>query len=473
MGIVNRRFYADIMDLHEEVTGSCHLVVVKLPNGRTIKFLVDCGLFQEPQYEELNSNFTFNADELDFVCVTHNHTDHTGRVPMLYHQGYSGKVYCTIPTRSLMPLSMIDNYKVLKEAYKRAHKKQIYTEVDVDRALSNLEGCKYGEKIVIDENIEIKFLKNGHLLGASMILVRIKYPDEQDMFILFTGDYKPSNVFFDVDPLPEWVKKLPLTMITESTYGIMTTDEIEYCFEDNILEAIQANKDVILPVFSLGRCQEILYILRCLQREGKLPASIPIYFDGPLAHSYTKIYLDHPEWLHESMREFLPVNLRYVQKQDREDIVETDQQKIIVTTGGMVSHGPIQYYLPEFIERSNVLIHLTGYCAEGTLGRVLKETEYGNALSLSGITVLKEAEVKDTNEFSGHAKADELIELLKQFDNIQTVLINHGEHDEKFEFSKIVKEEINPSHHVAILDRQHYYRIGQYGLIKVLNTKFL
>ena len=243
------RFYADVMAMHPEVTGSCNLVIVKLPNAETIRFVVDCGLFQEREYEELNSTLPFNAENVDFCLITHNHVDHTGRLPFMVKSGFFNKIYATETTCKLLPLALNDSFKVLRDVSKRKNKKCLYNEIDVERTLLCLEPCKYYETIEIGQNVKIIFLNNGHLIGAALILVQISYPGFNDINLLFTGDYNKQNMFFDVNPIPEWILELPLTVIQEATYGDMDTNEMHKCFKDNILKCIDDDGTVLVPVY--------------------------------------------------------------------------------------------------------------------------------------------------------------------------------------------------------------------------------
>lgn len=285
------RFYVDVMALQAEVTGSCNLVIVKFPDGSTTKFIVDCGLFQEKDYQNYNLTFPFNSNEIEFALITHNHVDHIGRLPLLTKKGFNNKIYCTNTTKLFMPLALFDSYKVIKETAKWNHTKELYSEGDVAHAISLTQGCKYGQPVYITPNIKATFFINGHLLGAAMILVQINYTGHPDINLFFTGDYNNKNMFFDVEELPKWVLNLPLTIVQESTYGDMDSSEIRPCFEDNIIKCMERKKTAVCMVFSLGRSQEILYILKKMQDNGTLDSSIPIYFDGKLAIKYTELYL--------------------------------------------------------------------------------------------------------------------------------------------------------------------------------------
>lgn len=465
------KFYVDIMSFHPEVTGSCNLIIVKYPDGETTKFIVDCGLFQEKEHYQENEKLWCNVDTLDFVLVTHNHVDHTGRLPYLVKKGFNNPIYVTNDTASLIGLALEDSCSVLKDVGKRNNSKPLYEEQDVQRTLEKLVNCSYSSKIYVKPNIKVTFFKNGHLIGAAMILVQISYPECEDINLLFTGDYNKSNMFFDVERLPEWVKGLRLTIVQESTYGDVNSDVVERCFENNIIRAIEKGKTALTPVFSLGRSQEILYVIKKMQDEGKLSTSIPIYFDGKLAFKYTYVYLKGTISIKEEMKNFLPQNLNYVNKESRHNLLEDKNAKIIVTTSGMGSYGPAQVYIPTYLQKNNAIIHFTGYTAEGTLGHILKNTPKGEVVEVGGLMLVKRADVEYTTEFSAHAKADEMIDFLKQFYDLKLVLVNHGQTEIKKTFSNRILKEVDTKY-VGILGEGYLFRVDPYGLVKTMSTKF-
>lgn len=465
------RFYADIMSMHQEVTGSCNIVTVRLPYGEKFHFVVDCGLFQETEYMNLNSQLPFKPKNIDFCLVTHAHVDHIGRLPFLVKNGFEGMIYTTDVTKSIMRPALTDSIKVLRSDAKKKKQPVIYDERDIENTIIKVRGCNYNTWISVREHVDVMFLSNGHLYGASMILVKISYPGERDINILFTGDYNNKNTFFKLEEIPSFVYSLPLTIVQEATYGYMNSSEIVKTFEDNIVKFMKTDGTALIPVFSLGRMQEILYILKTLQDEGKISNEIPVYVDGKLGMKYTYMATSGIFAIDEDKREFLPQNVIYVDKTIRGNIIKDNKPKIIVTTSGMGSHGPAQTYIPIYITRKNVLIHFTGYVTEGTLGRELKDTPKGEAVKIGGVLYRKQADVEYTNEFSGHAKADEIITFLKKFEKINLVLVNHGEFYSKDVLAERILDEIDPKN-VGILGR-YFYRISPYGLVTSKSTKFM
>ena len=171
------------------------------------------------------------------------------------------------------------------------------------------------------------------------------------------------------------------------------------------------------------------------------------------------------------MKNFLPYGLKFINSDNREIVLKKEGPKIVLTSSGMGSYGPAQMHIPAVLARKNGLIHFTGYMAENTLGRRLKDTKNGEAVSVGGIIIKKRGEVQYTTEFSSHAKADEMIEFLNQFKNIKVILLNHGERNTKIAFAGRILEEVNAKN-IGILGEEYAYRINPYGLVKVLPKKF-
>ena len=464
-------FYCDVQALHPEVTGSCILCVVRLPDGKKFKFIVDCGLFQERKYWELNKTLPFNANDIQFVLVTHNHVDHVGRLALLAKKGYCGKFYASEDTCRLLPPCLRDSGRILASSCKAHSEAPIYEEDDINTVVTNLQQVIPREQFKPCENVVVTAIRNNHLVGALSYLVQIKYTGFEDINILFTGDLKEQNMFLEDTSIPKWIRDLPLTIVTESTYGNERATG-KPVFRHNIIKALRRDGTVVVPVFSLGRTQEVLYVLKVLQDEGKINTNIPIYLDGKLAIDYTKMYSSLN--IKPSMQDFIPENLHFVEgdkKSKRREIKNDTSQKIILCSSGMGTFGSAPSYIQHYIQIKNCMIHFSGYCTEGSVGRTLKDAEVGSEVEVCGLMVEKKADVEYTDEFSGHAHENDLIDYLSCFNDIKLLAINHGEEEAKRQFGRDVKQEVSPKD-IFVLDRDNAVRVNSFGFEKSFKTKF-
>lgn len=478
--------FADIVALHSEVTGSLIYCSVRLPNQEKLKFLVDCGLFQEEKYQKDNYYFPFDPHEIDFVLVTHNHIDHIGRIPKLYKDGFAGPTYASSTTSELMLYALNNTAEIFElstnsNQSKAKHVLQdssipaylmatpLFDKDDVAYAMDNVYGVEYNHRVKITPNVSVMFASNGHLLGAASILVTISYRGQRSINLFFSGDYAKSNMFFDVKAMPKNIYSVPVTIIEESTYGTTSYDSIHYVFDNNLIESMKLGHTFVAPVFALGRTQEILLKLKRLQESGGLDPRVPIYLDGNLAQSYTSFYSHHKKLLRLDAREFLPENLSMIHEfAQRESILKVRGPKIILTTSGMGSYGPAQFYLPYYIARKDATIHFCGYTTPNTFGRTLQDAPNGEILDIKGVMVEKKARVLSTNEFSGHGKKEDLLDSIRRFSDVKSVLVNHGEKQTKQSFAQDVETTINPSKGVEVLNPDVCVRVGAYGIIKTL-----
>lgn len=472
------KMFADVMAFHQEVSGSCILVSVRFPDREQIKFVVDFGLYQGKDRDELyfkrNSEMPFDPEDISFALVTHNHIDHTGRLPYLVRKGFNGKIYTSYATKLVMPYALHDCRRILSENYVREHKKPIYSSQDIDYTMKLVQGVEFNTKISITPNIAVTFFQNAHILGAAMILVEITYGDEEPINLFFTGDYNSHNDFFDAQDIPEEVKNMRISSIMcESTYGTTSTQDIEYGqFKEVLLEEInKGKKHIIIPALSQQRSQQILYEIKKLQDSNDLSTDIPIFFDGKLAQIFTRVYMENDGLIKESMKDFLPKNLVWVYKEYRNEILDNNERKIIVTTSGMGSHGPAKQYIPRFCSDPNSSIIFTCYLPDYTVGGKIINTKKGDTVAIYGLMKKIHSDVFQETEFSSHAKSDELIKLLQKFTNLRSVLVNHGEEDVKEKFANTVFDEVD-TRSVGILNRDYLFRIGSYGVDKTISTKF-
>lgn len=466
------KWYVDIRGYHGRVTGSCIRNTVHFSTGDKFRFLVDYGVYQgerETTDEILTYNDSVNPEKIDAVLLTHTHLDHDGALPMFVRHGYAKKVYMSLPTSIVLPVSLEDSFNVMKNICKSKRQPALFQEEDILQTLKQVSASKFEETVSIHPNINVTFFNNGHLVGSSIILVQISDPSGEQINLLFTGDYKKDNVFLDLKPLPDWVYKLEnLTIITESTYGDTDSKDIEAVWAANMEEACRNNSIIVIPAFAQGRMQEMMYNVRTLQKKGVIPDDYIIEIAGKTGIKYTSMYVSNFRNLgiKEEMASFFPNNLHIVDSKSPISVrYDSKKPRIIITTSGMGNFGPANSYIPEVLPNPNAVIHFTGYMAEGTLGRKLQETEIGQSVSIKGgMEIPRRAKVFATSEFSSHAKADELIALINQF-KPRAVLINHGEHDVKAKFAKRVAENTS-TRKVGILGEGFVYRIDPYGIVK-------
>lgn len=460
--------FVDLKALHAEVTGSLFLCTARFTNENILKFIIDCGLFQEEKYDKLNSSLGLKANEdlseYEFAICTHTHIDHCGRFPMLVKNGFKGPIYISSFGAELIRPALENTLKILEQNTKV---KPLFDEKDLENTFSLITPVDFFKSFNPAKHVRISLAKNAHISGASTVTIRLTYGGKAPINLVFSGDYNETNYFFNTRKLPASLLKEPTTIIQESTYGSTETIEVEKTFEDNICNAILNGYSVIVPVFAFERAQLIMLMLKRYQDKGALSKKIPIYLDGELAIKYTQIYRRNSHMFLSNARDFTPENFNFVTDQTmRLSLMNMREQKIILTTSGMGGWGPSKLYLPYFTAQKKCLIQFSGYVSKCSLGRKILDAEYGEEITLcDGTTFKKKAITKITGEFSSHGKADQNIRFINQFERPQTVLINHGEYKVR-EIYKTKVEEETSAKSVSILERNMVHRIGPYGIIK-------
>lgn len=454
-----------LMAMHDLVSGSCLHATASLPDDKVFHFLVDRGLNQEWKYRALNTMAEFDPNSIDFMCVTHAHTDHCGMIPFTISKGFRGNIYCSKISSEILPISFKDSYKISAENARRFKTKPPYTFEDVSIAKSLLRPLEYNQTIKYNENISITLLGNGHILGAASVLIQISYPGVKDKNVLITGDYAPKNKFVTTPDIPEWVKDLKnLVVIQESTYGYTSEKRTKH-FSSDILKYIKEGKNVIIPCIALERSEQVFYELYTLQKIGLLDKKIPIGYHTPLGTQYLNIYSKY------SKIDFLPENLRLITHEAANDWMNIRGPKITIATSGMCDEGPVKLYLNHSISDLNTVIYLTCHQVEDTFGYSLLNKKENDTVKIMGEKKVLKATITFTDEFSSHATADKLLSSLKQFKHISLLLVTHGSLNARLSYMEYVRNNLPQIPNVKSITREFIFSIGDNGLLYTMPSK--
>lgn len=447
-----------------QVTGSMFLL--ELDNELNI--LIDCGMDlgrgKADSSVEYLGLFPFEPSMIHAVILTHAHIDHSGFIPNLIREGFEGRIICTAPTADLTELLLLDsaslNQRKLKKLQKRkrntpidAETKEImkgwYMPAQVSQALDLFLTIPPNERKKLAQNVHITLIPTGHLLGAANVLLEIEENGETKS-ICFSGDIGRFNY-----PLLENPQQVPKVdyLVCETTYG-NRRHQTKESPQDAVLEVIQKtcvdkSGRLIIPAFSVGRTQALLFILNQLSVEGKLPA-FKIFSDSPMALQSTKIYEKYQNWLNTEAKQFA---LKHKRLFDFENLIYLENMKeskqvatypepcIIISSSGMIQGGRIEYHVKQNLSNPFATILMIGYAAEGTMGYEL----------LHGVKVIenqrKEIEVKATIDnidvFSGHGDLDDLIHFVKYQspDSLKKLFLVHGEYESMVDFKATVEKE--------------------------------
>ena len=428
-----------------EVTGSKHLITTK--NGK--KIVLDCGMFQGKGLEtdEMNRNLGFNPAEIDHIILSHAHIDHSGLIPYVYKQGFTGSVVCTSATRDLCSIMLADSGHIQEhDTYtfnkKRARKglppvEPIYKRMDAVKCMSLFIGVSYDRKFRIDENITVKFTHTGHMLGGGVANMEIKEGDRIHR-LAYTGDIgRPVNrILITPKPFPQ-----ADILITESTYGDrLHEDSINA--EKELLgviynTCIEKGGKLIIPSFSIGRTQDIVYTLNKFYNENKLPR-INIYVDSPLAVNATDIFRLHPECFNGDIIELMEKDpdpfgfnsLYYIKRsEDSKKLNDMKEPMVIISASGMMEAGRVKHHLANNISDPANTVLAVGYCAPNTLGARLLRGD--KEVSIHGNHYQVKADIKRIDSYSGHGDYKEMAEFLSCQDpgQIKQTFLVHGEFD--------------------------------------------
>lgn len=433
-------------------TGSMYLMEV---NEQRI--LLECGLFQGRRGEsiERNRNFPFDVTKLDVVVLSHAHIDHCGNLPNLCRQGYGGNTYCTFATRDLAAIMLEDSAEIQRDdaefiSKQRAKKglppvEPLYTAVEAEQAVRQFVGLNYGRPMVIGNGVTVTFRDAGHILGAAQVVLDIQERGRKFRY-LFSGDIGRGDDDILRDPEP--VENVDYLQV-EATYGGREhAPKIDAKKEAGRLvrETIERKGKVIIPAFSIGRTQQIVYTLHQLTLAGELPP-VPIYVDSPLSVSATEVYRLHQECFNEMIYKFLREktnpfgmeNLTYIREvAHSRKLNELKDAAIIISASGMAEAGRIRHHLKNNIGDAANLVLFVGYCAEHTLGAQILSGK--NPVSIFGDPHTVRARIASIDAFSGHADRNELQAYVKALTgSIKKISVIHGEESQCLAFAETLR----------------------------------
>jgi len=438
----------------QTVTGSKHLVT--LDNGK--KILLDCGMFQGmgDQTDELNKDFGFNAGDVDYVILSHAHIDHCGLLPKLVKDGYKGKIFATPATKDLASILMEDSAGIQENDIKFINKRlaleglpnaqPLYTTLDALAAADRFETVEYDTRLTIDENISFSYTDAGHIIGSAAVHLRITENGKQTR-ITFSGDVGRYRDIILKSPAP--FEQADYILI-ESTYG-NTLHEQFHPTTDALLEWIEntclkKKGKLIMPAFSVGRTQEILYALNLLSLQNKLPA-VDYYVDSPLSTKATEILKRYPQYFNESIQEVLKTDKDPFDFPGLKFTTSVDDSKrlnfikdacVIISASGMAEAGRVKHHISNNIENSRNSILLTGYCEPHSLGGRLKNGD--KEVRIFGQWHQVNAEVGQIRSMSAHGDYNDLLHFLDCQDaaKVKKVFLVHGEPDVQKDFRQKV-----------------------------------
>ena len=424
-----------------EVTGSCTLLEAC---GKRI--LIDCGMEQGADIYE-NCELPVSPGEINAVCLTHAHIDHSGKIPALVAKGFSGPIYVTEATRRLCGIMLRDSAHIQEfEAQWRNRKAQragepayvpLYTMADAEAALKLMQPYGYGDTAQVCEGITIQFSDAGHLLGSSSILFDIREGQERKT-VLFSGDLGNHTRPLIRDPQPALTADY---VVVESTYGDRLHGERpDYVSQLTAImqETFDKGGNVVIPSFAIGRTQELLYLIRNIKQNRLLRGHdhFTVYVDSPLAVEATRIYSDNlTDYYDEETLALLadgtdPIQfpgLRLSVTADESKLINFDQTpKVILSASGMCEAGRIRHHLKHNLWREDSTILFVGYQSQGTVGRKLLDG--ADSVKLFGESIAVHAKIASLAGISGHADQAMLLDWLRGMEKKpDMVFVNHGD----------------------------------------------
>ena len=438
-----------------EVTGSKHLIITD--EGK--KILLDCGMFQGKGMETdaLNRNLNFNPEEIDHLILSHGHIDHTGLIPYMYKLGFRGSIICTNATADLCAVMLSDsahiqeldmkwyNKKLLKQG--KRPEEPIYTIEDAEECMKLFIGIGYDRRFNINDKINVKFTHSGHMLGSAVVNLEIT-ENGQKKRLAFTGDIgRPHNRILHAPAAFPQCDYL----LAESTYGNRLHPAEKESEEDlfRIVEetCVRKGGKLIIPAFSIGRTQEIVFVLNNLYNEGRLPR-IQVYVDSPLSVNATEVFRRHPECMNQEVKTVMRTDpdpfgfnsLHYIKNvEESKALNDSDEPCIIISSSGMAEAGRVKHHIANNISNWRNTILMVGYCSPTSLGARIQEPGLRH-ISIFGEIHEVNAHIAKIEAFSGHGDYSEMINFLNCQDKetIRQLFLVHGE----YEVQQFYKEQL-------------------------------
>jgi metallo-beta-lactamase family protein len=434
------------------VTGSKHLLT--LNNGK--KYLLDCGMFQGmgSETDALNREFGFDPASIDHMILSHAHIDHCGLIPKLVKDGYKGKIYATDATKDLAGILMLDSAGIQENDLKFINKKRalqglpyflpLYDTADATNAIEHLVTVPYNTWNVIDESVQFMYADAGHIIGSTTVHLKIN-ENGKETRLTFSADVgryrdvilKSPAVFPQADYI-----------LLESTYGNSLheeiTDTVEHLLEWITKTCVQKKGKLIMPAFSVGRTQEILFALNELETQNRLPR-IQYFVDSPLSMEATNVIKSYPNYFNKTIQKLLESDkdpfdfpgLKFVKSVEESKMLNyLNEPCVIISASGMAEAGRVKHHISNNIENSHNTILLTGYCEPNSLGGRLKL--HPKEVNIFGAPHEVNAEIAEIRSMSAHGDYNDLCQWLACQDprQVKKLFLVHGEYPVQLDFQQ-------------------------------------
>ncbi|MBS1597534.1 MAG: MBL fold metallo-hydrolase [Bacteroidetes bacterium] len=454
------------------VTGSKHLLT--LSNGK--KYLLDCGMFQGlgTDTDTLNRTWGFEPSEVDFLILSHAHIDHCGLIPKLVKDGFHGKIYCTPATKELTAILLEDSASIQKEDIRYANKKRLvegnsylaplYDEEDAKRAFDFFQTVEYDQWLTIDENVQVMFADAGHIVGSASVHLIIKENGKESR-LTFSGDVGRYR-----DMILRSPENFPQAdyILIESTYGNSLHDP-DVNTPDLLLPwivktCLDKKGKLIIPAFSVGRTQEILFSLNQLELQNRLPP-VDYFVDSPLSTAVTQTVKKFSNLFNKNIQKILETDkdpfsfkgLKYIQSVDESKSLNyRNEPCVIISASGMAEAGRVKHHISNNIENSRNSILMVGYCEPNSLGGRL--IAGAKEVHIFGVLHEVNAEIGSIRSMSAHGDYQDLSQFLACQDprKVKKLFIVHGEYDVQLAF----RERLLKKGFLDVEIPERHYEIG-------------